>query len=169
MDHLPIPRGARLSEHLSWAEAVTTQHRDPAILREQENPPPLVRANLRRLALDVFEPARELVGRLLVSSGYRCPALNGAIAGSSRTSAHMDGRALDVIPLDLDIRDAYQRLAQSGIAFDQLIFELGRWIHIGAAPHGVEPRRERLAMYVRGVYVPWTPNDPRFTGEEQLA
>lgn len=161
-DDRPIPGGARISDHLSWAEATATQHRDRLILEAQRDPPPLIRANLRRLAVDVFEPARAIVGRLLVTSGYRCPALNRAVGGA-KTSAHMDGRALDLVPLDLDLREAFTRIAQSGTAFDQLIWEFGRWIHLGGAPHAVEPRRQILAYYAPGDRaVVWNPRDPRF-------
>lgn len=163
-DHLPIPGGARASEHFSLAELTTTQSRDLLILSEQGNPSPQIRANLRRLAVDLLEPARALVGRLRVNSGYRCPALNAAIGGS-KTSAHMDGLAADVFPLDMDLADAYQRLAQSGLPVDQLIFEFGRWIHIGAPKHGAEPRMQRLAIFAPGHYEPWRPTDPRFRRE----
>ena len=125
--------------------------------------PTRARANLVRLAADLLEPARALVGPLRVNSGYRCPGLNAAIRGS-RTSAHMDGLAADVFPLDLGLRDAYEALAESGLPFDQLIFEFSRWIHIGAARHAHEPRLERLAIYEAGKYVRWDPADPRFRG-----
>lgn len=158
----PIPAGAHVSEHLSWAEATTTQHRDPEILREQKNPPPPIRMNLVRAAADVFEPARALVGSLIVTSAYRCPALNAAIKGA-KTSRHMDGLAFDVIPKALEPHDAFVRLAQSGIAFDQLIWEYGEWIHLGGTAHGQEPRRQILAYYTHGEKsVPWRPSDPRF-------
>lgn len=157
----PVPAGARVSPHFSFAELTTTEHR--AYLAEQADPPPQVRANLVRLAVDLLEPARALVGPLRVNGGYRCPGLNTAIGGS-RTSRHMDGLAADVFPLDLDLRDAYERIAQSGLPIDQVIFEFGRWIHLGAAPHGQEPRLQRLAIYEPGRYERWTPADPRFRG-----
>lgn len=162
----PVPRGARVSPHFSFAELTTTEHRD--VLRQQADPPPEVRANLVRLAVDLLEPAREIVGPLRVNSGYRCPRLNAAIGGSL-TSRHMDGLAADVFPLDMDISDAYERLAQSGIPFDQIIFEFGRWLHLGAAAHGAEPRLQRLAIYASGKYERWNPQDPRFRGVEVIA
>lgn len=157
-----------VSPHFSFWELTRTDHR--AFLPDQADPPAQVRANLVRLATDLLEPARALVGRLRVNSGYRCPGLNRAIGGS-KTSAHMDGLAADVWPLDMDIRDAYVRLAQSGLLFDQLIFEQSgpsRWIHIGAARHAHEPRGQRLAMYGKG-YTQWNPQDPRFRGEKEHA
>lgn len=158
--------GTLISPHFSFAELVATQHRD--FLDEQGEAPAQVRANLRRLCLDLLEPARALVGPLRVTSGYRCPGLNRAVGGS-RSSAHIDGLAADVVPLELDLRDAYQRLAQSGLAFDQLIFEFGRWIHIGGPRHGAEPRLQRLAIYEAGTYLAWSPADPRFRGRKGVA
>jgi hypothetical protein len=159
--HGQVPGGTRVSPHFTFAELTTTEHRD--FLYEQADAPPQVRANLLRLAVDLLEPARALVGPLRVNSGYRCPGLNAAIGGS-KTSRHMDGLAADVFPLELDLVDAFERLAQSGVAFDQLIFEFGRWIHVGGAPHGHEPRLQRLAIYEPGRYERWTPADPRFRG-----
>lgn len=150
-----------VSPHFTYAELTRTDHR--AFLAEQEASPAQVRANLVRLAHDLLEPARALVGPLRVNSGYRCPGLNAAIGGS-KTSAHMDGLAADVVPVGMDLADAYTRLAQSGIAFDQIIYEFGRWIHIGGPRHGAEPRLQRLAIYEPGRYERWTPTDPRFRG-----
>jgi zinc D-Ala-D-Ala carboxypeptidase len=155
--------GAQVSPHFSFRELTRTDHR--AFMAQQADPPAQVRANLVRLAADLLEPARALVGPLRVNSAYRCPELNAAIGGS-KTSAHMDGLAADVFPLDMPIEDAFERLAASGLPIDQLIWErVGpvRWIHIGAARHAHEPRGQRLAMYGSG-YSQWNPQDPRFRG-----
>lgn len=148
-----------VSPHFTFTELTRTNHR--AYLEEQAAPPPQVRANLVRLAVDLLEPARELVGPLRVNSGYRCPGLNAAIGGST-TSAHMQGLAADIVPLEMDLRDAFTRLAKSGLPLDQLIFEFSRWIHVGGAAHAHQPRGQRLAIYEPGAYEPWRPNDPRF-------
>ena len=161
-----LPAGALLSPHLSWAEATTTaQDRDPDILAAQSDPPALVRANLLRTAVDLFEPIRELVGPMRVTSGYRCAKLN-ALIGGAKTSKHMDGLALDVIPVRMALRDAYLRIQRAALPIDQLIFELGRWIHVGGAPHGVEPRRQFLMMLSPGQYEAFNAADPRVRGVE---
>lgn len=158
-DHGPVPGGSLVSPHFMFAELTATDHR--AFLAEQADPPLEVRAHLVRLAFDLLEPARALVGRLHVNSGFRCPGLNAAIGGSP-TSAHMAGLAADVLPLDMDLRDAMVRLADSGLPLDQLIWELGRWLHLGAALPGREARGQRLAVYSPGIYEPWKAADPRF-------
>jgi zinc D-Ala-D-Ala carboxypeptidase len=162
-DLLPVRPEARVSPHFTFGELTRTDVRP--LLEKQLAAPAQIRANLRRLAVDLLEPARALVGPLRVTSGYRSPELN-RIIGGSKTSAHMDGLAADVIPMEMDIREAFTTLAQSGLAVDQLIYEqIGstRWIHIGAPRHATEPRLQRLAMYESG-YVRWSPADRRFRG-----
>jgi zinc D-Ala-D-Ala carboxypeptidase len=150
-----------VSPHFSLWELTRTDHR--AFMAQQSDPPAQVRANLVRLCADLLEPARALVGRLRVNSGYRCPALNSAIGGS-KTSAHMDGLAADIWPLDVAVTTAFATLAESGLPLDQIIIEKAGpsvWIHLGAARHGVKPRGQRLAMYGKG-YTQWDPQDERF-------
>ncbi len=156
-----IPPGAMVSPHFSFAELTTTEHRD--FLDEQADAPPEVRMNLVRLAVDLLEPARSLVGPLRINSAYRCPGLNKAIGGALK-SAHMDGLAADCFPLDLAMRDAYERILQSSLQFDQLIFEWGRWIHSGAASHAHEPRRQALMIFSPGKCEKYASNDPRVRG-----
>lgn len=149
----------QLSPHLTWAEFTATQHRE--FLEQQEHPPAEIIANALRFAAEVFEPARQVLGvPIRLNSGYRCPALNAAIGGSP-TSAHKNGLAADCCPLGLDLVAAYRRLAESKVPFDQLIFEFGRWIHLGAARPGRMARRETLMIFTAGNYEPFNPNDPR--------
>jgi hypothetical protein len=103
--------------------------------------------NLIRLA-DVLETARTALGcALLVSSGYRSPALNAAVGGS-RSSAHLDGRAADFRPAAGTLEDALATLVASTVLYDQLIIERtphAAWLHLGIARLGAMPRRECLA------------------------
>lgn len=87
--------------------------------------------NLQRTAMRLDE-VRKLLGKpIIVSSGYRSPALNKTIGGSA-TSDHMTGNAVDFIcPAFGSPQQVFDRIKHSGIKFDQLICELGRWVHIG--------------------------------------
>jgi zinc D-Ala-D-Ala carboxypeptidase len=147
-----------ITEHLSWEEATTTEVR--AFLAEQNPPPQDIIDNIDRFALEFFEPARALCGPLRVNSLYRCPGLNAYIGGS-KTSRHMLGLAADLWPIRIPLREAFERIAASEIHIDQLILEFQRWLHLGAAPEGVTPRRQLLMIFTPGRYEPWDPQDER--------
>ena len=50
--------------------------------------------NLRALCTEVLEPLRRRVGRVIVTSGYRCQELNKAVGGVWN-SQHLKGEAAD--------------------------------------------------------------------------
>ena len=58
--------------------------------REQED-------NLNALVSAVLDPVRERYGKSVhVSSGFRCPQINGGLPNSSKRSQHMTGEAADI-------------------------------------------------------------------------
>ncbi len=151
--------------HFSLAELVRSDH--PEL---QDEPSTAAQVNLARLVADLAEPARAILGvALRVNSGYRGVALNAAVGGSP-TSAHCLGLAIDVVPEGLDIVEAFERLRVSdgrsrALVVDQAIFESKgarggqtRWIHLGLAPKGKEPRNQWLACTpaTGGHYVPYS-------------
>jgi len=105
-------------------------------------PTPEARANLMRTA-QMLERIRQhlsaIAGRsipVLVSSGYRGPALNARIGGAAN-SDHMQGLAADwIAPRFGTPFDVAQALAPhvSSLGIGQLIHEFGRWIHTGVQP-----------------------------------
>lgn len=140
----------RLSPHFTLEEMI---HSDYAARHGLDNTPGgVVIGNLQRTC-DMLESVRVLCGNrpIHVSSGYRGPDLNAAIGGS-RTSAHMDGRAADFVVPGLSVRDVVERIIKAGFDYDQVIYEFGRWIHLGIAKSGVEPRREALQILSPGKY-----------------
>lgn len=105
--------------------------------------------NLKRLA-KIMEAVRTTLGSkaILISSGYRCPTLN-TLVGGSYTSAHLSGRACDfTCPSYGDPLEVAQRLSDSGLAFDKLIYE-GTWIHLQIAEVGKQPRRAVYTAHFR--------------------
>lgn len=159
-----MPLGAMLSANLSWREFTATQHRDLDILRAQADPPDYVRINAVRHAADVWQPFRDLVGPVRVTSGYRCQMLNGAVGGA-KGSAHLDGRATDNIPLQRSLLAAFERLLASDIPFDKAIWEYGQWIHLQSAYPGKPPRRMALMTFDSVDFPRWDPADPRIPKE----
>lgn len=126
----------RLTEHFTLQEFTDSQI---ATRRRLDNTPaPRIIDNLKRVA-EVLEQVRELIKRpIVVSSGYRSPALNVAVGGASK-SAHVQGLAADINAVGMSSRDLAQMIAASPILFDQLIYE-GTWVHIGLS-EGV-PRQQ---------------------------
>jgi putative chitinase len=84
-----------------------------------------------------------------ISSGYRCLDLNRAI-GSSDLSAHVLGYAVDfTCPTFGTPKEVANKIAESPIKFDQLIYEGGNggWIHLSIDPRN---RRELLTATFKG-------------------
>lgn len=103
------------------------------------SPSELIRTNLEALVEHVLDPLRAKWGApIIVTSGYRCAALNKAVGGAT-SSQHMNGMAADIHTLS-DSRADNMRLLRlllnSGIVVDQVISEnidaQGRpdWIHV---------------------------------------
>jgi len=155
-----------LSAHLTVPEFLHTQVR--RYLDEQdaswaENT--ALQAHGQRFATSVFERVRPITGPLLVTSGYRCPALNTFVGGQP-ASHHMLGLAADVVPLNMRlvpamvaIREALHDGALPDV--DQVIFEFGRWIHVQAALTSAPPRHVCLMTFGGGSYAPFDAADPR--------
>lgn len=110
-----------------------------------------IRRNLEKLIIGCLDPIRRAYGKpILVTSGYRCPALNAAVGGS-KTSQHLAGRAADLVPAYGGSLEGIFRAAIQVSNFDQLIIEQAgakKWVHIGTSD---TPRRQILA-YKGGRY-----------------
>jgi zinc D-Ala-D-Ala carboxypeptidase len=142
-----------LTDHFSLDELVASQ----TAAREgiDNTPDAAALRNLRTLA-QVLEQLRSSLGdnAVAVSSGYRSKALNSAIGGSS-SSAHMLGSAVDfIVPRFGTVLQTAKAVAASGINFDQVIYEYGRWVHLGLAQPGKTPRRQLLSIGSQKKYVP---------------
>ncbi|MGB7407139.1 MAG: D-Ala-D-Ala carboxypeptidase family metallohydrolase [Pontixanthobacter sp.] len=89
-------------------------------------------AALRLLAENVLQPVRDhFDAPVIVTSGYRSPALNRAIGGS-RTSQHVKGEAAD-FTVRGHSNFAVCRWMERHLNYDQLIYEFGEqgWVHCG--------------------------------------
>jgi hypothetical protein len=88
---------------------------------------------LRSLCETILQPARNALGPLRISSGFRSEALNAAVGGVPN-SDHRLGFAADVIPVAVG-SITLARWIQNNATFDQVILEFGTipnpdWIHI---------------------------------------
>lgn len=95
-------------------------------------------AELTKLAKTVLQPIREAYGKpIIVSSGYRCPALNTAVKGA-KTSQHMLGQAADIKTKSDNPKDnkelfdiAVKLMKEGKIVTGQIIDEYNYdWVHI---------------------------------------
>lgn len=139
-----------------------------------DNTPDAVsKANMTLLCSKLLQPIRNGYGKsIIVSSGYRCPALNTKIGGS-KTSQHMRGQAADINDGTGYKQGGEARYEANAKLFayiydkggyDQLINEFpdaqGRpqWIHVSYNPNLKKQRGQALvAKKVNGktVYLPY--------------
>jgi len=123
-----------ISKHISYKEGV---YSNTATRRGIDNTPDNDQLGcMELLANEVFEPLREYVaGPIKINSFFRCPELNTAIGGSSK-SQHCKGQAID-------IDDTFGRMSNAemyhwikeNLDFDQMIWEFGdddnpNWVHV---------------------------------------
>lgn len=104
--------------------------------------------NVQALVALVLDPLREAYGKpIIVTSGYRSPALNKAVRGSA-TSDHMQGRAADIVGTPntrRENRKLFRLVQELGLPFDQLINEQNfSWVHVSHRTDG--NRGEVLAL-----------------------
>lgn len=132
-----LPEGYA-TQHFSMSELT---HSNTAVSRGISNVPSAAhKQNLIDAAVGLFQPVRDILDApMLISSGYRSPAVNRAVGGSS-TSAHSLGYAIDFIAPRYGntakvAKTLVTQLAAKGIKFDQLILEFpdspNSWVHLG--------------------------------------
>ena len=112
--------------------------------------------NLTRLCCTVLEPLRLFAGPLRLTSGYRNSRTNDEVGGAKQ-SAHLYGRAADIIPMvsGLSALDLLLMLRDSDIQFDKAILEYrGRtpWLHVQVRNVLREPRRELFMSLESGQF-----------------
>lgn len=96
------------------------------------NPTPEAEKNLKQLVDKVLDPLRDAYGKpIIVTSGYRSPALNTAVKGS-KTSQHVKGQAADITAGSKQENKKLFELAQKlNLPYCQLIDEKNfSWVHI---------------------------------------
>lgn len=121
----------QLSEHFTLDEMILSQ---TAVRNGIDNTPPADVLERLTSTCQQAEAVRKLLGApMLISSGYRCDALNRLIGGAA-TSAHPQGWAMDFTcpdfgtPLEICLK-----IAEDKIKLDQCILE-GTWVHLSFAP-----------------------------------
>jgi len=99
-----------------------------------------IRFAIRLLVLNLLQPLRDILQHpLIVSSGYRCPALNkNKKVGGSKHSQHMKGEAADIYCTEAaeTLRMA-QTVLEHGLPFDQMILH-NSLLHLSFKANGTQ-------------------------------
>ncbi len=103
------------------------------------NTPSTTQLNNMKESASRLDRLREKTGPIIINSWLRIPALNDATPGSSKTSAHTTGWAIDCRSPEMSAIELCKLAAAlySVTGYDQIIHEYGGWMHISFAPESV--------------------------------
>lgn len=157
-----------LSPHFELREFVASKTaRDHGI---NNTPPEEAVENLKALCQHTLEPLREALGLpIIITSGYRCKALNHLLVNHSVKSQHMNGQAADFYVgwngsnkdedapsrRELLIKAFRQIITDDAIAFDQLII-YPSFIHVSYVRSGRKNRSKLTKAFANGSYAALT-------------
>jgi len=102
-------------------------------------------ANMTYGCLMLLEPARRVVGPILINSGFRNARVN-ALVGGVRNSQHLLGQAADIRPKDPHQFQLLVDFLKNSNYTDQLLTGNG-WLHISWNPFGTPRHDVRLGYY----------------------
>ena len=111
-----------------------------------ENIPTMqVVANLTYGSLMLLEPARAIVGPIIINSGFRNEAVNRKVGGV-KNSQHLIGQAADIRPKD---PAQFQRLVDflKTHGFTDQLLTASTWLHISWNPFAQPRHYIRLGYY----------------------
>ena len=147
----------KLTENLTLLEA--TKSNTAIRLGIDNTPPPAIVERMVETAEKIFQPLRDALGPIRISSFYRSPELNRAIGGS-KTSQHCKGEAIDmqgILASNKMLFDSACELEE----FDQIIWEFGTleepdWVHVSYSPtHNRKQILRATKIGKRTAYVPY--------------
>jgi hypothetical protein len=153
----------QLSTNLSLAEVTRSETAKRKGISNMPTPEHI--ENFKKLAVNIFQPIREHFGKpILISSGYRSAELNKAIGGSSSSSQHCSGEAIDIDMDGTDITNAQIfNYIKENLNFDQMIWEFGTdtnpdWVHVSFAANRSQRKQILVAKKVNGktTYIPYS-------------
>ena len=129
----------KLSEHFMLSEFLNLK-------KYPDNKPTVLQiSNMIYGCRNLLEPARQVVGPIIINSGFRNPDVNRRVGGV-KNSQHLQGCAADIRPQDsiqfqhlVDFLKAYELT-------DQLLTGTG-WLHISWKPLGIPRHYIRIGYY----------------------
>lgn len=122
-----------LSKYVSLAEAIKSQTATRKGISNEPDEDQL--EAMKHVSTNIYDVVKEKFPSAFVSSFFRSLALNQAIGGSSKTSQHMKGEAIDI---DGDSKQNLEvfNFIKNNLKFDQLILEYPdtngspSWVHV---------------------------------------
>ena len=124
-----------VSKHITLEEA--TKSETATKLKIANIPSEFEFANMKLVAEKCFEPVREWYGKpIRINSFFRGIKLNSAIGGSSNTSQHCLGQAIDISAgSNAENKKLFDWMKANLESWDQLIYEYGNdsgpdWVHV---------------------------------------
>ena len=102
-------------------------------------------ANMTYGCLMLLEPARQVVGPIIINSGYRNPRVN-ALVGGVKNSQHLLGQAADIRPRD---PQQFQRLVAflKACEYTDQLLTASSWLHISWNPFSTPRHFVRIGYY----------------------
>lgn len=141
----------QLSEHFWFNELTSTGREDLQILNREEALRKV--ESLKALCL-LLEKVRIQFSPMLITSGFRCPAVNIAVGGSP-TSQHVLAEAADFIVPGTTPEEIFGWLRkQKDLNFGQAILE-PTWVHLSLGkPFRPADKCRQYLQYMNGKYIP---------------
>lgn len=111
-------------------------------------------AALQLLAEKVLQPARDALGPIKVTSGFRSVAVNTLVHGA-RNSHHLKGMAADLQMPDGNHKRLFDYI-RTHLVYTQLIWEFGsldqpQWVHVSYDPADLKMQVLRAITYGKRV------------------
>ena len=131
--------GVRLSPHFKLSEFLNLK-------KYPENVPTMQAvANLTYGCFQLLEPARFLVGPIIVSSGFRCEEVNRKVGGVKQ-SQHLTGQAADIRPMNPGQFQSLVEFLKNWEYTDQLLTG-SSWLHVSWTPFCKPRHMIRIGYY----------------------
>ena len=137
-----------LSPHFTYEEMTRSQWAEDHGI--DNTPDELQLAGLINLCWKLGEPLREVFGPIVVTSGFRCPAVNEGVRGVG-CSKHLSGEAMDIHVTNRERGMEYFDFIRKNVDYDQLLFEYNRrgavWLHCSVCLDPRENRHQAIRNY----------------------
>ena len=129
----------KLSEHFMLSEFLNPKKYPDNIPTVQQI------SNMMYGCRNLLEPARQVVGPIIINSGFRNPDVNRRVGGV-KNSQHLQGQAADIRPKDPAQFHRLVEFLKAHKLTDQLLTGNG-WLHISWKPFAAPRHYVRIDYY----------------------